>query len=157
MGRTRQLEAPDLRFAKATRQQQRDQGWIGMSQAELAARLAIERAHARIGEVIDVGDLDYTQGVAKLRDFLAGEDQTAEQRWTPHYVEPPNDDDPLEDLGDFGLQLRYQNLLRDHGCRSVGDVREAVAVCDIARWPRSGETTERIIRKCLERATRKES
>lgn len=115
-----------------------------VSQSYLERRLAIEREHARPGEVVMIGDTLAPQKQAKIRGLLS--------EGIEREVTTPDNSDPVEALHDFGLPVRVCNLLRSSGCETIGQTRQCLRTGEIREWRNSGEITCTQIARALKRA-----
>ena len=110
-----------------------------LRQAEIDERLRYERQHAAPGEIVDVLCLE-TDSVEMAHCLSVLLDDRMPRSEMP--TEPPGDGDSVTTLHDWGLTTRQVNML-ERGCRTIGELREAIRKDEVTKWPGSGEDTLR--------------
>lgn len=64
--------------------------------------------------------------------------------------DPISDASPVHCLAYYGLGVREIELLERHVCLTIGEVRAALAGCDIIAWTSGTRATENVIREAVE-------
>lgn len=106
---------------------------IYVSPSELDERRRIEGGHSQHD---DGSDVYFRHATGCIADYAEGERQ------------PLDDHDPPARLCEWGLFVRYANLLEENGCTEIADVRSALLDPEeIPGWPMAGEVMrEHVVR-----------